>query len=152
MPEIFSLYALDWLELKLLPLVLEAAGLPPDTTPAGLLEMDLPTPNDPDFAGYILIEAGFNCQQLVLYGAVLLAAELAGTDQARQLALAVCGLIWQTAAELAKIRDMAMLCDDYHPDFERVQQKWQLWEQTDQPALELIQRFLQDSVSASLDR
>lgn len=157
MREIYAYFAAEWLEQKLLPLAIKAAGLPPEMKLDELEHLNLPIPNSPEFAQFANSEAGTLCSQRPLFCAVMLAATLSQTAQARRIAGAIYGLMWRDGVEYALARDLDMACNgdgfnapDYAERFDLADQQWQRWSQTDEAVIASNQDFLSDCVDQRL--
>src|SRR5690606_39078781 len=99
-----AIQARCWIEAVLLPLALEAAGLPRGTDPASLepIEPGLPERNSDTES-----RAWSFCTELTLLGAVAMADALAADEDSRLLCRRIVGLIWRAALERVQARDLA---------------------------------------------
>ncbi|PKL77388.1 MAG: hypothetical protein CVV27_05595 [Candidatus Melainabacteria bacterium HGW-Melainabacteria-1] len=157
MRQIYAYFATEWLEKHLLPLALQAVGLPAETDLGQLEALALPCVNDEEIPFYANAEAGTLCTQRPLFCAVMLAESFVHHEQAWRIIRAIYGLMWRDGVEYALARDLDMaLNNEWFSDGEaarrmdRAEQAWERWQQTDAAALASQQDFLTDCVDQRL--
>lgn len=149
MREIFARVACEWLELKLLPMAIQAAGLSPETGLDDLLRQNLPTVNSDAFAEYQNFEARTLCSRCLLFNAVMLAAELSQTEKAQQIARCIYGLMWRAATNFAEARDLDMALEgqvgaEMGQRLELAYANWDRWMDTESDVRTSQEDFLSD--------
>ncbi|MBT9545554.1 MAG: hypothetical protein IV090_09215 [Candidatus Sericytochromatia bacterium] len=155
MSELFSELAREWLQQKLWPLALQAADLPPETTPAAILALGLPQPNSDKEGHYDTLDARTYCSQCPLFCASLFLADGASSDEAMAIAQAILGLIWRDAIERAIARDLDFATNGFDlPDaefaarFDKADAQWERW----LASTEAVKTALQDLMEEYADR
>lgn len=144
-----------WLAGTLWPLAMQAAGLAADTTLAEVQALGLApvkTNNKGEYPDYALLEAQGFCEELLLCGAVLVAAQLALSDLALQQREALLALIWRDAIEysIARTYDFEVGGMDSGTRYDLAAEKWQLWQATDEVMKGATETYLRDTAEAVL--
>lgn len=159
MHDIYVYFASVWLEQKLLPLALQGAGLPPETSLEQLEAMDLPLVNHPEIADYANSEAATLCSQRPLFCATMLAESFLRAEKPRRMIRAIYGLMWRDGVEFAMARDLHLaLCNEWFNDSEasarmvRAEDALDRWQATDADVLACQQDFLSDCVDQRLSK
>lgn len=159
---VFSELALKWLKQDLLPLALQAAGLPPETAPAEVLSLGLPMPNSDKEGHYDTLDARTYCSQCLLFCATLMAqewteslADPAELAEAQALVACIYGLIWRDAIERAIARDLDFATNgfdlfdaEFAARFDKADAQWDRW----LAITEAVKTTLQDLMEDYTDR
>lgn len=146
---IFGYTATNWLEQQLIPLALEAVGLPADSPLEQVLKLNPASLEPEHFASVDETNAAISCSETPLFGAMMLAKELADSDSLKALAEALLGVMFRHAKELSNANQAAA----YVPVGERLEQaeaQWQRWQQTNAAVKEAAAAFYSDFVSEYL--
>ena len=127
-------YASHWLEDELLPLALNAAGLPADSPLDDLALLEQPPQRHADAEA----RAWSFCCELALLGAVAIADELAANEHSRKLRKVITGLVWRDALDCVHARDLAFDTNlpgidnsDFEAAHQAAQAVWARWQATE---------------------
>lgn len=142
----------EWLEQQLLPLAVAAAGLPAGTSAEELLQMQIPKANAGKGATDCFEDiAQIRCSENFLFGALELAAKMAGSERAEQIKDRIQGLMWRDGVELGRavtlFQDLSAsgyLTDDAWIQQDRAEARWNPWDETDAAAKKSLEAFLFD--------
>lgn len=145
MRQFIAKLAAEWIEVELFHIAVAAARLPERTTVEEVLALALP---QPDHAFYANSMAVLRCAEVQLLGATLMAAELARSERAADVARCITGLMWRAALEVAVARDLdvdtslsGFPSGDFQLRHDLAQQVWEIWQATDAEVREATARF-----------
>ncbi|MEZ0373302.1 MAG: hypothetical protein ACAI44_29710 [Candidatus Sericytochromatia bacterium] len=145
--KIWACTASAWLEEKLLPLALVAAGLSPETSLEELSALNLPVINPDAFASYAETEASIICAECALFGAVMLARELVDSEKARKIADCIHGLMWRDAIEYSNATELECALEQGLQRAGDAEDQWDRWMKTGQAVLASNAAFYYDFVT-----
>lgn len=155
MNDLFSELAREWLQKQFWPLALQAADLPPETTPEQVLALDLPQPNSDKEGHYDTLDARTYCSQCPIFCASLFLADATRNPEAQAFAQAILGLIWRDAIERAIARDLDFATNgfdlfdaEFAARFDKADAQWDRWLAT----TEAVKTALQDIMEEYADR
>lgn len=164
MNALFSELALEFLQKQLWPLALQAAGLPPETSPEQVLALALPQPNSDKRDFYDTLDARTYCAQCPIFCATLLAQEWTAAlpeptrvAEAQVWVSAIYGLIWRDAIERAIARDLDFATNGFDlPDaefaarFDKADAQWDRWLATGEAVKTALQDLMEDYADRQL--